>query len=294
MSKIIYYCCCVMGALSMLACNNIHDEENNLLHNTNANTGGLTGPRFLYQEVDGGVVRRTYGYDQLKMVSVTTPTFVETLSYSGDNVYKIEHQDNSGAAKVSYTRFINYVPNSSTINNINEDLAIITKDPNSTPKNPKPDIVTKFKSLYTFTLNGNTITGILKKTAKEIPGAPLNFDQYAKIDLAYAGGNIQTMMYTSGAISGGTLATPDYKLQASYSLYDDKKSPRASLLPMVYNLSTVLDTPAEAYRLSVNNPGRKAVNDFTNPVQTESSLFTYDPQGYLKTGYGRMYDYRPF
>lgn len=291
MKKLIYLFVSLFVIFAINSCKRLGDDDGNLLNDMDANNGELTGPRFLYREIMGGLVQQEYHYDMLKMVETVGPKNTTKINYSGDRIYRIDHTKIENNDKITYSRTFNYLPNTNIVNTITENSVV--------QKNyalPTPPAAENFKKLYTITYNTDkTLQKIEMKAGKEVPGTTFEFTNYMLLAYTYDATktNIEMVDATYGGIVQGVFDAPSAILKYNYGNYDDKKTPY-SLLPWEYKLSVILDNPYLNYYLSKNNPKRIITNDFVNPAQIKNTLYTYDPQGYALSGFGLNWDYRPF
>lgn len=291
MKKLIYLFVCAVTAFSIHSCKRVGDDDGNLLNDMDANQPGLHGPRFLYQEMMGGIGINQYGYDLLKLVTVKNPLETTTISYSGDRIYKIDYDGWVGDDRTIITRFFNYAPNTNVVTSITENETFYQDSSLPTP----PPIV-KRKALYTITYQGEKkLEKIEMKQGKDVVGQPFVYTNYSIAEYTYDADkkNVVKVDMKYGGIVAGNFDPPTALMTYNYMDYDDKKTPY-SLLPFEYLLSVSLDNPYLNYYHSQNNPRRISSNDYVNPIQLKNTLYTYDPQGYPLTGFGMDFDYRPF
>lgn len=296
MKRIICLFVSLFVVFSINSCKRLGDDDGNLLNDMDANQGGLTGPRFLYQEYNSVDTLAEYHYTGMKLSEVIGKKAKTVIGYNGDLINKITYNSKLASGdSIEYTRFYNY--------DVNNVLTYITEVHTTFPKPVTPPPTTPvlpkvWKSLYNLTYNSsNQLTSIFGKTGQEIAGQAFAFSNYKKWDYTYdIRSDVSKMVYTIGTLNASGVPDPyTGKLTFDYANYDDMKNPY-SLLPFAYAVNQTLGDPNYAYWLSPHNPKRivRTVDGLPPVTTTVSTQYTYDPQGYALSGWGINYDYRPF
>ncbi len=291
MKKILYLFLSVFTLVALDSCKRLEDQDGNLLNDMDANQGGLTGDRFLFQEVTAADTLAEYHYSGMKLTSVLTDSAKTTVSYNGDQLNKIEFRGLEDGDSIVIDRFFNY--------DVNAKLTYITEVNTVYPKTTPPDpvIPVTWKTLYDVYLSpAQKLDSIVAKTGQDIAGQAFAFTNYRKWNYTYdIRNNVSAVEYRVGPFAGNVFGPHTSFLTTAFADYDEMKNPY-SLLPFGYVLSKNLDDPKNGYWFSPNNPKRilSTLEGFPPVVNTVSTLYTYDPQGYALSGFGINYDYRPF
>lgn len=281
---------------SMTSCERIEDVDGNLLHDMGANQGGLTGPRFLYQEYNSIDTLAHYSYDGIKMIKVVAPLDSATtdIVYNGDMINQIKYNACDGDS-ISYTQFFTYDTNATNIVKITELRSVFPDVHNS-----DPIVEEKYKFQYDLSYNSNTnkLEKITQISGQETAGTTFQFTSYRTITYEYDANNINVIKATveNGPYvqSTATFGPFDEQIIFSYNNYDDKIIPY-SLLPFGYKITKTLSNPMLNYWFSENNPEEISFVTDTMPIPVViRTNYTYDQQDYALSGFNILYDYRPF
>lgn len=291
MKKIIYLFASLFTLFAIDSCKRLEDQDGNLLNDMDANQGGITGPRFLHQEVTASDTLAEYRYTGMKLTKVLQDKAYTNITYNGDQLNKIEFRGKVGGDSIAFDRFFNYDP-TAKLSYITE---VHTVYPATTP--PAPVVPVTWKTLYNVYFSpAKKLDSVVAKTGQEIAGVPFAFSNYRKWNYTYdIRNNVPKVEYRIGPLSGNVQGPVTAFLTTVFADYDEMKNPY-SLLPFGYVLSKTFDDSKNAYWFSTNNPKRiiSTLDGFPPVVNTVSTLYTYDPQGYALTGFGINYDYRPF
>jgi hypothetical protein len=292
MKKVLYIFIAIFVVASMQSCKRISGEDGDLLNNLDANQGGLTGARFLYQEVNSIDTIAQYNYSGLKLVEVLGDKAKTKITYNGELIYRMNYDGVVNGDSTSFTRFFTYDVTGKYISTISEVRSFYGSVHGTTPAP-----VVKTKALHTLTYNADKdLSTITSLEGKEISGTPFAYTNYEKYTFTYntAKTNIATVVDDTGTYSSGVYSPVVQKLTYSFTEYDDKISPY-TLLPFGYKVSRILDDSTAYYYTSTNNPKKITVTTNLSPFPVNfATTYTYDPQNYAVSGFGVNYDYRPF
>ncbi|WP_241485950.1 hypothetical protein [Chryseobacterium angstadtii] len=286
------------------------DEDGDPLLDLN-DTGGLIGPRGLYREITDKDTIAEYHYSGLLMTRVLTPKkSVTDLSYSGDKVSQITFNgfldlDGDGTIdtdSISYTQLFTYGPGG-RLTTISENRSVFRRPPPVPPATtPGPmALLRKAKSLYTLGYDASTakMNSILMQNGPDVAGTNFAFTDYSKTEYTYLGDNVSKVVREYGPYNNGVFGRPITRLGYDFYEYDTQISP-FTLLPTAYKISRLLSTEAndrESHILSPNNPKKASVTDLVPPIPVpviRTTNYNYDPQTYMRKGFGINYIYKPF
>ena len=292
MKKIIYLFVAFFIVASTQSCKRLGDEDGNLLNNLDANAGGLTGARYLHQEVNSVDTLAEYHYNGKKMVEVLNPKSRTNINYNGELINKLTFYRVVGADSLVYTQFFSYDATAKYITNISEVGTTYLAY-----KAPTPGAIEKYKSIHNMEYTAdNVLQSITTKTGKEIPTFSFEFTSYVKNTFTFDATNKNVLSVTrdSGPFAGGIFGAPAEQRIFAFSEYDEKINPQ-TLLPFGYKISVMLDNARKYYWISENNPKKVTITTEVSPIPTVlGTSYTYDPQDYALSGFGSNYDYRPF
>ncbi len=293
MKNLIYLFVSLFLVLSAHSCKRLGDDDGNLLNNMDGNQGGLGEDRFLYQEVTSADTIAGYHYNGRKLVEVIGDSTVTKITYSGDQINKIDFIGIVDGDSISYAQLFNYeATNNAKLTTITETRSVY---PNIAAQTT-PLTFEKSRSLYEIKFNANAkLDTVTMKSGVEVPAQAFAFTSYEKSAYAYdALWNVTKVTKTYGGVTGNVLGAPLVNEAYDYSNYDDKRNPY-SLLPFGYLLHKSFENSFNSYRFSVNNPKRVMFTSDQIPLPiTFNTLYTYDALGYAISGWGTNYEYRPF
>lgn len=308
MKRLFYFILLLAGFSAVHSCKNVVDEDGDPLVDLNTNSG-LNGPRALYREVTDADTIAEYHYSGLLATKVLTRgKSITDVMYSGDKVSKINFNgflDDNGDGlldkdSISYTQLFTY-GNTGRLESISENRSIYKRDVPVPPATVGLFVIfKKTKSFYTLEYSGSTskLAVINMKTGIDVSGTTFAYNEYSTSTYEYQGDNISKVVRNYGTMTGGVMAPATIKLGYAYSNYDAQIS-AYTLLPFAYKVSVLLSTHANDLRslmLSPNSPKRMSVTDLTLPIPAPvvfSTDYVYDPQTYVKKGFGINFIYKP-
>lgn len=292
MKNIIYLFAAFFIIASTQSCKRVMDEDGDLLNNLDANQGELNGARFLYQEVNSVDTIAQYNYNGLKLVEVLNKQSKTNISYNGELINKITFYKVVAADSIISTQYFSYDVTGKLITTISE-VGTTYYDYKDTTPGP----IVKYKSVHDFTYTTDSkLKDITSRTGDDIPGTTFEFTSYLKFAFTFdaAKKNVTTIVRDSGPYIAGTFGPAAEQYVFNYSEYDVKVNPY-TLLPFGYKVSALLDDPAKFYWISSNNPKKLVISNDTTPIPVElTTMYSYDAQDYVLSGFGKIYDYRPF
>jgi hypothetical protein len=309
MKRLFYFVLLLVGISAVHSCKDLADEDGNPLLDINNNTG-LNGARALYREITDADTLATYYYNGLQMSKVITrKASVTDVQYSGDKISRVTFKgfldaDNNGTPdedSTSYEQQFTY-GNTGRLEIISENRSVYNRTapvPPSTTPGPWV-ILRKSKTIYNLTYSSTTskLAKIVMQTGNETIGTPFACSNFSETTYEYSGDNVTKVIRGYGPIAGGVFGAVNTKYGYEYSNYDAQINP-FTLLPMAYKISRLLSTEQndfESWILSPNSPKRKSVSDLMQPVPVPtvvSTDYNYDPQTYMRKGYGINYIYKP-
>lgn len=292
MKKIIYLFAAFFIIASTESCKRVMDEDGDLLINLDENQGGLTGDRFLYQEVNSVDTIAQYNYNGKKLVEVLNVKSKTNINYNGELINKINFYKVVGADSIVSTQYFAYDATAKMITSISEVGTTYFAYKATTP-----GPIEKYKSVHDFTYTPDSkLKDITSRTGDDVPGIPFEFTSYIKYGFTFdaAKKNVTKVVRDSGPYSAGTFGPAAEQLVFTYSEFDEKINPY-TLLPFGYKAAALLDDTAKFYWLSGNNPKKLVITNELSPTPTIiSTMYSYDAQDYVLSGFGKNYDYRPF
>ncbi|WP_346983850.1 hypothetical protein [Chryseobacterium sp. POE27] len=310
MKRLFYFVLLLVSVSAVHSCKDLADEDGNPLLDTNTNSG-LNGKRALYREITDSDTLATYYYNGLQMSKVTTRgASVRDVQYSGDKISRITFKgfldsDNNGTLDLdstSYEQQFTY-DGTSRLESISEKRSVYNRTPAVPPTTPAGPwvLLTKTQKLYKLVYSSTTgkLSKITMMTGDEVPGAIFSFTDYSETTYEYSGDNVSKVVRSYGPIMpGGAFGTATEKLGYEYTNYDAQINPY-TLLPFAYKISFILSTKYgddKSLMLSPNNPERYSVTDLSVPIPDPdlfSTNYNYDPQTYMRKGFGVNYIYKP-
>lgn len=283
-------------SLSLVSCRDT-DLNGDLLQGFNYNENTIGDNRYLYQEVTSSDTLAQYQYMGKKLTLITGKGYRTDISYSGDKVSTITHNATlANGDNIKLTQdFVYNILGTNTLDKIIEkkQITIPATTPNGSPT------IKNYHTTYDLTYNTqNKITNILQKSGEVIVGASFSANEYTKFSFIYHSNseNIAQNAMEKGSINANILSSPTSTESFEYTEYDAQKSPY-SLLPMEYLLHRLfLNNGTEAHIFSQQNPKKYTHSGSNIPVpQTYTNTeLIYDADNYLKAGWQRMFEYKPF
>jgi hypothetical protein len=286
------------------------DENGDPLVDINGNSG-LNGPRALYREITDSDTLATYYYNGLQLSKVVTDSMNSTadIAWSGDKISRIDFRgfldlDGNGwldKDSITYTQQFTY-GSTGRLETISESRSFFKRSTTApyTVAAPGPQtLYQKTKTIYGIKFSAATakLDSINMRTGLEVSGAP-SYSKYSKTKYEYVGDNVSKVTKFTGNMTGGVMGAANEKLSFEYSNYDDKINP-FTLLPQVYKISRLLTTNGNVVKswiLSPNSPTRYSITNLTPAIPVSvffSTNYNYDPQTYMRKGYGVNYIYKP-
>ncbi len=310
MKRLFYFVLLLVGVATLHSCKDLLDEDGNPLLDINTNTG-LNGPRALYREITDSDTLATYYYNGLQLSKVITRgASVTDVQFSGDKLSRINFKgfldsDNDQVLDLDSTAYEQQFTygNTGRLETISENRLVYNRTPALPPTVPAGPwvLLRKAKTIYRLVYSSTTskLSKITMTTGNEAPGTTFAETEYSETTYEYSGDNVSKVVRSYGPIGAGNVwGPPVTKYGYEFSNYDSQISPY-TLLPMAYKISVLLSTEINDYRsfiLSPNNPSRYTVTDLMSPVPVPtvfSTNYNYDPQTYMKKGYGVNYIYKP-
>lgn len=292
MKKIIYLFVAIFLVASTQSCKRLGDEDGDLLNNLDANQGGLTGARFLYQEVNSVDTLAEYHYTGKRLVEVLNPKSKTNIVYNGELINKITSYQVDGPDSLAYTQYFTYDATAKYITVISEVGANYLNYKNATP-----GPIVKYKAVHDFDYNADkTLKSITSRNGEDDPAFTFEFTSYVINTFTFDGTktNVIKVVRDSGPYAGGVFGPAAAQDVYNYSDFDDKINPQ-TLLPFGYKASAMLDDTSKYYWISSNNPKKVTITTELSPIPIEiTTSYTYDAQDYALSGFGSNYDYRPF
>lgn len=309
MKRLFYFILLLVGISTVHSCKDLLDEDGNPLIDINNNTG-LNGPRALYREITDSDTLATYYYNGLQLSRVVTDSMNSTadIAWSGDKISRVDFKgflDLDGNGKldkdsITFTQQFTY-GSTGRLETISENRSFYkrTNTPPSTTPGPQT-LYKKTKALYSLKYSTATakLDSIIMRNGPDASGTPFAYTSYSKTKYEYVGDNVSKVTRHYGPMSGGVFGAATTKLGYDYSNYDAQINP-FTLIPFGYKVSRLLSTDindVKSWILSPNSPKRYSVTDLTQPVPAPvvfSTNYNYDPQTYMKKGYGINYIYKP-
>ncbi|WP_312389465.1 hypothetical protein [Chryseobacterium sp.] len=305
MKRLFYFILLIAGLSSIHSCKEMIDEDGNSLIDLNPDSG-LTGPRALFREVTDADTLAEYHYNGLLLTKVLTDSSsVTNIAYSGDKISKIDFMgfldldgdDKLDKDSISYSQLFTYGPTGKLVT-ISENRSFFKRTPPVAPSTtPGPQtLYKKTKSLYTLKYSATTdkLESIGMQNGPDASGTPFVFTDYSDTKYEYQGDNVSKVTREYGPVGGGVVTKYGY----DYYSYDTQISP-FTLLPFGYKISRLLSTESndvESFILSPNSPKRISITDLMTPIPSPVFLTTdylYDPQTYMRVGFGINYIYKP-
>lgn len=287
----------ILAILSLDSCKRLGDYDGNLLNDMGANQGGLTGKRFLYQEVTAGDTLAEYHYASTKLTEMIGDGGITKIIYNGEMLNKITYNGIVDGDSIAYVQTFNYDLTGTVINSITENRTVY-EDFLTPPAPPATIPIKKYKSIYELKYSPTTkkLTSIMMRKGEDKPNIPFAYTMYEETKYTYDSKfNVTTATIDVGGYTGGVFGPAISQVVYTFAEYDSMKNPYSNLLPFGYIVSKSLEDPWRSYWFSVNNPEKLSV--FTEGMPTPmvvTTQYTYDPQAYPLSGYGINYDYRPF
>lgn len=285
----------VLLLFAVQSCQRMGDDDGNLLNNMNGNQDGLGKDRFLYQEVTSAKVLAQYNYVGRKLVQVLEDSAITNISYSGDLISRIDYNGVVEGDSISYTQEFNYdIMNGNVLNLITETKSVY-EDIHTVPF---IDIIVKrTNTMYepTFDASGK-LASVLSKTGNVVPLTPFVFTSYWKVDYTYNSSkkNVTNVYKEIGSIVMGNLEPSPVYETYDFTEYDSGINPY-TLIPFGYTLHKTFQNPYLNYRFSANNPKKIIWETNVEPFpHVEETQYNYDALKYAVSGWGVVYDYRPF
>lgn len=292
MKKIIYLFAAFFIMASTQSCKRVAGEDGDLLNNLGANQGGLTGDRFLYQEVNSVDTVAQYNYNGTKMVEVFNKKSRTNITYNGELINKINFYKVVGPDSLVYTQYFSYDATAKYITTISEVGTTYLAY-----KATVPGAVEKYKAIHDLQYSADKLLmNITTRRGKEIPATAFVYTSYTKYAFTFDAlkKNIIKVKRDAGPYIAGSFEPATQKLVFDYSEYDAKINPY-TLVPYGYKISAMLDDASRYFWISDNNPEKIVITEELVPVPTEiRTTYTYDAQDYVLSGFGKNYDYRPF
>lgn len=309
MKRLFYFILLMVGVSSVHSCKEVMDENGDPLVDINGNSG-LNGPRALYREITDSDTLATYYYNGLQLSKVVTDSMNSTadIAWSGDKISRIDFRgfldlDGNGYMdkdSITYTQQFTY-GSTGRLETISESRSFFKRSTTApyTVAAPGPQtLYQKTKTIYGIKFSAATakLDSINMRTGPEVSGAP-SYNKYSKTKYEYVGDNVSKVTKFTGNITGGVMGANE-KLSFEYSNYDDKINP-FTLLPQVYKISRLLTTNGNVVKswiFSPNSPTRYSVTNLTPAIPVSvffSTNYNYDPQTYMRKGYGVNYIYKP-
>lgn len=293
MKNLLYLFVSIFLILSVQSCKRMGDDDGNLLNDMDYNQGGIGEDRFLYQEVTSADTIAGYHYNGRKLVRVEGNNTVTNISYSGDQINKIDFTGVVDGDSIVYAQLFNYDPNNNTkLSTITETRTVY---PNIAAQTA-PLVFQKSRALYSIKFNANSkLDSVITRSGNEIPAQNFVFTSYQKSAYQYDTlWNVTKVTNSYGNVVGNVLGAALLTESYDFSNFDDKRSPY-SLLPFGYLLHKTFENSFNSYRFSTNNPKRIMYSSDAIPLPIlYNTLYTYDKIGYAISGWGSNYEYRPF
>lgn len=309
MKRFFYFILLIAGLSSIHSCKEMIDEDGNSLIDLNPDSG-LTGPRALFREVTDADTLAEYHYNGLLLTKVLTDSSsVTNIAYSGDKISKIDfmgfldldNDDKLDKDSIFYSQLFTYGP-TGKLEKISENRSFFKRTPAVPPSTtPGPQtLYKKTKSLYTLKYSASTakLESIGMENGPDVSGTTFAFTDYSDTQYEYQGDNVSKVTRAYGPMSGGVKGAAITKYGYDYYSYDTQISP-FTLLPFGYKVSRLLSTEindVESFILSPNSPKRISITDLMIPIPSPVFLttnYSYDPQTYMKVGFGVNYIYKP-
>lgn len=314
MKRLFYFILLIAGLSSIHSCKDMLDDDGDPLLDLNE-TEGLIGPRALYREITDKDTLAEYHYSGLLVTKVLTPKgSVTDISYSGNTVSEVNFKgfldlDGDGTIdedSVTYTQLFTYGPNG-RLDKVSENRSIFRRTPPVPPATtPGPFVLLrKAKSLYELTYDASTakMSSVIMRNGPDVSGTPFAFTDYSKSQYTYLGDNVSKVIREYGTVTGPVNAPvygrPTTRYAYDFYEYDTAISP-FTLLPSAYKISRLFSTEVndrESHILSPNNPKKASVTDLLPPIPVpviRITNYNYDPQTYMRKGFGINYIYKPF
>ena len=305
MKRLLYFVLLLAGFSAVHSCKDLLDENGDPLVDIN-NNSGLIGPRALYREITDADTIAEYHYNGLLLSEVIgiKKKSKTKLMYSGDRVSQItfdgfldeDNDDVLDKDSTSYSQLFTY-GNSGRLESISEIRKVYTPG-TGTP--PGPFVLSETrKTLYNlgYAADTNKLNLITKRIGEEVSGTQFAYTVYLTMAYTYIGDNVSKVEELGGLITGGVFGTPIQKFEYTFSNYDTQIS-AYTLLPFAYKVSQLASTEdnLSSFMLSPNSPKRISRSDLSLPIPAPdvfSTDYNYDPQTYVKKGFGINFIYKP-
>lgn len=292
MKKIIYLFLAIFIVASTQSCSRVGDEDGDLLNNLDHNQGGLSADRFLYQEFNSVDTLAEYHYSGRRLVEVLNPRSKTNIIYNGELINKITSYQIVGVDSTAYTQYLTYDGTAKYIKNISEVGATY-----KAYKATTPGPILRYKAVHDLTYNADaTLKDITTKNGADNPAVAFQYTSYVRNTFTFGADkkNVIKVVRDIGPYTSAGFGAAAQQKVYSYLDYDSKIAPH-TLLPFGYNVTSLLKDVAKNQWLSANNPKQIVITDEMIPTPTVlTTNYTYDPLGYMLSGFGRNYDYRPF